>query len=142
MFEGMPLLLLHHTGARSGRDHVNPLVYLQDGGRYVVFASKAGAPTNPDWYHNLKAHPQVSIEVGPTPSRRWRARRRARSASACFAPRPNARRSSRNTSRRPSGWIRRDVLDAASGASGVAIEKPTRGLEPRTPSLRVKCSTS
>jgi deazaflavin-dependent oxidoreductase (nitroreductase family) len=64
MFEGMPLLLLHHTGAKSGAPHTSPLVYLDDGGRYVVFASKGGAPTNPDWYHNLKAHPNVTIEVG------------------------------------------------------------------------------
>jgi deazaflavin-dependent oxidoreductase (nitroreductase family) len=65
MFEGMTLLLLHHTGAKSGQARVNPLAYQADGGRYVIFASKAGAPTNPDWYHNLKAHPHVTIEVGP-----------------------------------------------------------------------------
>jgi deazaflavin-dependent oxidoreductase (nitroreductase family) len=64
MFEGMPLLLLHHTGAKSGRSRVNPLAYQADGGRYVIFASKAGAPTNPDWYHNLKAQPNVKVEVG------------------------------------------------------------------------------
>jgi deazaflavin-dependent oxidoreductase (nitroreductase family) len=63
--EHMPLLLLHHTGARSGTQRVNPLAYLPDGDRYVIFASKAGAPTNPDWYHNLRAHPEVTIEVGP-----------------------------------------------------------------------------
>ena len=63
-FEGTPLLLLSHTGARSGRRRVNPLAYHSDGDRYVVFASKAGAPTNPDWYHNLRAHPSVTIEVG------------------------------------------------------------------------------
>ncbi len=63
-FEGAPVLLLHHTGAKSGTAYVNPLVYLSDGERYVIFASKAGAPTNPDWYHNLKAHPDVEIEVG------------------------------------------------------------------------------
>jgi deazaflavin-dependent oxidoreductase (nitroreductase family) len=63
-FEGMPLLLLHHTGAKSGKSRVNPLAYQSDGERYVVFASKAGAPTNPDWYHNIKAHPDVKIEVG------------------------------------------------------------------------------
>ena len=61
---GMTLLLLHHTGAKSGAARINPLAYLEDGGRYVIFASKAGAPTNPDWYHNLKAHPNVRIEVG------------------------------------------------------------------------------
>ena len=64
MFEGMPLLLLHHTGAKSGQSRINPLAYRSDDGRYVIFASKAGAPTNPDWYHNLKAHPDTSIEVG------------------------------------------------------------------------------
>jgi deazaflavin-dependent oxidoreductase (nitroreductase family) len=64
MFEGTPLLLLHHTGARSGQSRINPLAYNRDGDRYVVFASKAGAPTNPDWYHNLRANPNVQIEVG------------------------------------------------------------------------------
>jgi deazaflavin-dependent oxidoreductase (nitroreductase family) len=63
-FEGATLLLLHHVGARSGKDRINPLVYHQDGDRYVIFASKAGAPTNPDWFHNLRANPDVSIEVG------------------------------------------------------------------------------
>ena len=58
------LLLLHHRGAKSGVERVNPLAYLQDNGRYVIFASKAGAPTNPGWYHNLKAHPKTTIEVG------------------------------------------------------------------------------
>jgi deazaflavin-dependent oxidoreductase (nitroreductase family) len=64
MFDGLPLLLLHHIGAKSGKSRVNPLAYQSDGGRYVVFASKAGAPTNPDWYHNLEARPSVTIEVG------------------------------------------------------------------------------
>jgi len=64
MFEGMPLLLLHHTGAKSGKNRINPLAYQSDDGHYVVFASKGGAPTNPDWYHNLKAQPNVTIEVG------------------------------------------------------------------------------
>jgi deazaflavin-dependent oxidoreductase (nitroreductase family) len=59
-----PLLLLHHRGARSGTDRVSPLAYLPDDGRHVIFATKAGAPTNPGWYHNLKAHPETTIEVG------------------------------------------------------------------------------
>jgi len=63
-FAGLPLLLLHHTGARSGTSYVNPLAYQADGGRYVVFASKAGAPTNPAWYHNLMANPDATVEVG------------------------------------------------------------------------------
>lgn len=68
-FAGMSLLLLHHTGARTGAQRINPLAYLADGDRYVVFASKAGAPTNPDWYHNLKAHPEVTIELGTETTR-------------------------------------------------------------------------
>ena len=64
MFKGIPLLLLHHTGAKSGRAYINPLAYLPDGNRYVVFASKGGAPANPDWYHNLVAHPYVRVELG------------------------------------------------------------------------------
>jgi len=63
-FEGTPLLLLHHTGARSGEKRVNPLAYQRDDGRYVVFASRGGAPRNPAWYHNLKANPNATIEVG------------------------------------------------------------------------------
>jgi deazaflavin-dependent oxidoreductase (nitroreductase family) len=64
MFEGMTLLLLHDKGAKSGTPYVHPLAYHGDDGRYVIFASKAGAPTNPAWYHNVKAHPDVQIEVG------------------------------------------------------------------------------
>ncbi len=62
-FEGAPLLLLTTTGAKSGRTRVNPMMYLAEGNRLYVFASKAGAPTNPDWYHNLVAHPAVTVEV-------------------------------------------------------------------------------
>ncbi len=64
IFQDSTLLLLHHTGARSGVSRVNPLGYMRDGGRYVVFASKGGAPSNPDWYYNLKANPNATIEVG------------------------------------------------------------------------------
>ncbi|HVB42423.1 MAG TPA: nitroreductase family deazaflavin-dependent oxidoreductase [Streptosporangiaceae bacterium] len=63
-FEGAPLLLLHTTGAKSGEERVNPMMYLADGDNLVVFASKAGAHTNPDWYHNLMANPGVAAEVG------------------------------------------------------------------------------
>ncbi len=64
-FQGMPLLLLHTTGAKSGVERVNPVAYQQiDERTRAVFASKAGAPTNPDWYYNLVAHPEVFIEVG------------------------------------------------------------------------------
>lgn len=63
-FEGASLLLLTTTGAKSGQRRTMPLMYLPDGDRLVIFASKAGAPTNPDWYHNLVAHPQATVEVG------------------------------------------------------------------------------
>jgi deazaflavin-dependent oxidoreductase (nitroreductase family) len=63
-FEGRPVLLLTTTGARSGRRITTPLVYLQDGEQRLIFASKAGSPTNPDWYHNLVANPTVTVEVG------------------------------------------------------------------------------
>jgi len=63
-FEGRPVLLLTTTGAKTGRQHVNPAMYLADGDRWVVFATKGGAPKHPDWYHNLVANPAVTIEVG------------------------------------------------------------------------------
>ena len=63
-FEGAPLLLLTTTGAKSGQPRVAPMMYRSEDERMFVFASKAGAPTNPDWYHNLVAHPEVSVEVG------------------------------------------------------------------------------
>ncbi len=72
-FEGMPMALLHTTGAKSGQPRLNPLAYRQDGDNVVVFASKGGAPTHPDWYRNLVANPDVEVEVG---SERFRARAR------------------------------------------------------------------
>jgi deazaflavin-dependent oxidoreductase (nitroreductase family) len=63
MFENTPLLLLHTTGAKSGQPRINPVAYMADGEWLIVFASKAGAPTNPDWYYNLVANPEVSVEV-------------------------------------------------------------------------------
>jgi deazaflavin-dependent oxidoreductase (nitroreductase family) len=63
-FAGTDLLLLHHRGAKSGEWRVNPLMYLRDGERYVIFASRNGGPQHPHWYHNLVAHPDVEVEVG------------------------------------------------------------------------------
>ena len=63
-FVGRPLLLLTTEGARTGSVRTVPLVYTRDGDRYVVIASKGGAPTHPAWYHNLVAHPVVGVEVG------------------------------------------------------------------------------
>jgi len=63
-FEGKPLLLLHTTGAKSGKPRINPLAYTTDGDRIVIIASMGGAPNNPDWYHNILANPVISVEVG------------------------------------------------------------------------------
>ena len=63
-FEGAPLLLLHHNGAKSGTERVNPLVYQQVDGSYAIFASAGGQPRDPQWFRNLVAHPEVTIEVG------------------------------------------------------------------------------
>jgi deazaflavin-dependent oxidoreductase (nitroreductase family) len=63
-YVGLPLLLLTTTGARSGERRAAPLTYLPDGGRYVVAAANAGARSNPAWYHNLIANPEVTVEVG------------------------------------------------------------------------------
>ena len=64
-FTGRSLLLLTTRGAKSGRERTNPLAYTRDGERIFVIASKGGAPTNPDWYRNLRANPRVTVEVGP-----------------------------------------------------------------------------
>src|ERR1700761_7677072 len=64
VFEGKPLVLVHNVGAKSGKEYVTPLVYLDDDGRYLIFASKGGAPEHPGWFHNLKANPDATIEIG------------------------------------------------------------------------------
>ncbi|MDA0365716.1 MAG: nitroreductase/quinone reductase family protein [Chloroflexi bacterium] len=64
MFESMPMLLLHTKGAKSGAERVNPLAFQPLESGWAVFASKGGAPSNPDWYHNVVAQPEVTIEVG------------------------------------------------------------------------------
>ncbi len=64
-WEGRDLLLLTTTGRKSGRPHTTPMVYTRDGDRLLVYASKAGAPTHPDWYLNLVADPNVVVEIGP-----------------------------------------------------------------------------
>jgi deazaflavin-dependent oxidoreductase (nitroreductase family) len=63
-WEHIPLLLLHHTGAKSATAHINPVAYLPDDSRYFIWAANGGAPNHPAWYHNLKAHPITTIEVG------------------------------------------------------------------------------
>jgi deazaflavin-dependent oxidoreductase (nitroreductase family) len=63
-FEGASVLLLHTKGAKSGQERINPMMYLDYEGRRYIFASYSGAPTHPDWYHNLVAHPNVTVEAG------------------------------------------------------------------------------
>jgi deazaflavin-dependent oxidoreductase (nitroreductase family) len=64
-FTGRQLILLTTRGRKSGRERTNPLAFTRDGDRYVIVASKGGAPTNPDWFRNLRANPRVTVEVGP-----------------------------------------------------------------------------
>lgn len=68
-FEGAPMILLHHRGARSGIERVNPLVYQPVGQDFAIFASKGGHPSHPDWYRNLLANPETTVEVGTTTHR-------------------------------------------------------------------------
>jgi deazaflavin-dependent oxidoreductase (nitroreductase family) len=63
-FQNAPMILVTHTGAKTGKSYTTPLVYTRDGDRVVVIASKRGAPNNPAWYHNLVAHPTVTLEIG------------------------------------------------------------------------------
>jgi deazaflavin-dependent oxidoreductase (nitroreductase family) len=63
-FAGTPLLLLTHTGARTGRTYTSPAAYLRDRDRYVVFAANGGRSGNPGWYHNLVANPKAVVEIG------------------------------------------------------------------------------
>lgn len=70
MFKGIPLLILHHTGAKSGKRYEMTLAYLPDGERMVIFASNAGAEKHPGWYHNLVANPDVQVELGSGETRK------------------------------------------------------------------------
>jgi len=103
-FADAPLLLLHTRGARTGRERVNPMMYLADGGRYLVFASKAGSDRNPDWYHNLLAYPASSIEVGGEHIEVDAAPNCvAQNVTACSHSRPAAIRDSPDTNAKPNG---------------------------------------
>jgi deazaflavin-dependent oxidoreductase (nitroreductase family) len=63
-FAGAPMILIHHKGAKSGTERVNPLVYQPVGDNFAIFGSRGGAPTHPDWYRNVLAHPEIEVEVG------------------------------------------------------------------------------
>jgi deazaflavin-dependent oxidoreductase (nitroreductase family) len=91
-FADTDLLLLHHRGSKTGQVRVNPLMYLMDGERYIVLASRNGGPKHPQWYHNLVANPDVEVEVG---TERFAARaivtsgaERQRVWAQCVAQRP------------------------------------------------------
>ena len=104
-FAGANMLLLHTIGAKSGRPRTTPLVYVTDGARFVVIASKGGADTNPDWYYNLLAHPMVTVELG---SEQFQARatavtaepERSRLYAQMVAHRPGFAEYERKTTRR------------------------------------------
>ena len=64
MFEGMPMILITTKGAKSGKTRTTPLVYSRDGDRFVIIASMGGAPKHPQWFHNIVAHPEITVEVG------------------------------------------------------------------------------
>ena len=104
MFSGAPLLLLTTTGAKSGQPRVAPLAYTTDNGRWVVIASKGGAPTHPDWFFNLRANPEVRVEVGtesfPARATITKGAERQRLFDQMAAQMPNFAEYQRNTTRR------------------------------------------
>ena len=77
-----PMLLLDHVGAKSGKKRTNPLAYLRDGENLVIVASKGGSPRHPAWFHNLRANPHTTVQVGhrriPVSARVATARERSR----------------------------------------------------------------
>ena len=100
---GSKILLLTTKGRKSGKPRTKPLIYEQDGDRYVIVASKGGAPKNPDWYRNLEKDPNVELQVLDDVFRRVRAQRRARSANGCGSSSTSNGRTTRATRRRPTG---------------------------------------
>ena len=99
-FEGRPVLLLTTTGAKSGNERTTPVMYLPEDNAYYVFASMAGAPTSPAWYHNLVANPDVTIEVGAEKLKATRPSSTAPSVTACTRSRRRSTATSLSMSRR------------------------------------------
>ena len=89
-WEEIPLLLLHHTGEKSGVSPVNPVAYLPHDPGYLIWAANGGAPNNPDWYYNLNAQPDTRMRSAPRRSTSWPRRRQARSVSASSQVQPDA----------------------------------------------------
>ena len=102
-FDGAPMVLLTTTGAKSGRKRTNPLASLPAGDVLYVFASKAGAPTNPDWYHNLLAHPEVEVEFGDEKFAAVAGRVKGPERDRIYAGRRRPSRVSGTTRRPPTG---------------------------------------
>ena len=122
-WEGRDLLLLTTTGRRSGRPHTTPVVYTRDGDRLLVYASKGGAPSHPDWYRNLVADPDVVVEVGPDRYEAVRPHSRARSETASSQPTPPAGPPSPGTRPGPGGSSR---WSPSAAADTPASEAATR----------------
>src|SRR6204780_2129552 len=124
-FEGAPLLLLTSTGAKSGEARTTPVMYLPDGERMAIFASKAGAPTNPAWYHNLLANPSATVEVG-TPTVEVAARVvSGEERGRLFTPQAGCTRSSRTTRRKPRGRYPSSCCSQRAERARHAAAEPT-----------------
>ena len=124
-FEGGTLLLLHTTGARTGQERVNPVMYRDLGdGSYAVFASKGGAPTHPDWYHNLVANPRVSAEIGTRTRAVHRAGGRGRRAGADLGPAQGAEPGFADYERNTTRQIPVVILDPVAGLAHVRPGSP------------------
>ena len=128
-FARQPLLLLTHRGARSGASRTNPLAYFRDGDAYVIVASKGGAPTNPDWYHNLLANPDATIEVGtdelPVTARPADQRERDRLWSMITSTNPAFAEYEDETDGRSPSCCSRLRTDAAQSPSPTAVRGPS-----------------
>jgi deazaflavin-dependent oxidoreductase (nitroreductase family) len=84
MWAGTTLILIHHIGAKSGIERVTPVACSpQGGGRFAIWAANGGSPAHPNWYYNLKAHPRITVEMGPRRSRFWRRNWAAPPAPSC-----------------------------------------------------------
>jgi deazaflavin-dependent oxidoreductase (nitroreductase family) len=103
MFAGAPMILITHKGAKSGKEYTNPLVYTRDGEDYVIIASKGGAPDDPQWFRNVVAHPDITVEVGserfPATARVAEGAERDRLFRAMADKMPNFDEYQRNTER-------------------------------------------
>jgi deazaflavin-dependent oxidoreductase (nitroreductase family) len=147
MFSGARLLLLTTTGAKSGKTRVNPLAFTRDGEDYVIIASKGGSPTHPDWYHNLVANRDVTVEVG---NERFAARARVaqgaerdRLYAAQASIMPGFAEYQRNTTRQIPVVVlqrrqtRAQPFDRLRPSPGLIVSSTTRG--PNSRNITLSC---